>query len=459
MQTSQDTIAAIATAPGQAGIAVVRVSGPDSLAIADALFCGTPPPPSQRPDRCFLYGHVRYPAEEQTADLDEVILLIYRAPHSYTREDVVEIQGHGGHTCARRILRAVLQAGARPAEPGEFTKRAFLNGRIDLLQAEAVADLIRARSERAAAAAIEQLEGRLSSEIGNIYDDLLQVAGDVEASLDFTEDELPGATMPMLLARVDAGIEKLDTLLATWEEGRLLREGAKVAICGRPNVGKSTLLNRWVGTERAIVTDTPGTTRDTIEEQVVLNGIPLRLIDTAGLRESECHIEQQGVKRTQTVMDQADVIVYMLDASKPLGPEEVAALDNLRSDRVIAVLNKTDLPERTRAEQVPVKSVVSCSLLNGIGLQQLFLAVKQQLAPPATDTAHPSISERHRQYVQSALTVLNTSRACLATQEQDQVVPAAALLREGLESLGTLTGRTYTTDILDNIFSRFCIGK
>ena len=457
--SSTDTIAAVATAAGVAGIAIVRISGPESLGIADAVFRGSTRP-SEQPGGTFLHGRVRPAgAAPGGADLDEVILLVYRAPQSYTREDVVEIQGHGGRACAGRILRAALESGARAAEPGEFTRRAFLNGRIDLLQAEAVADLIQARSERAASAALEQLEGGLSSSIGNTYDALLNIAATLEATLDFPEDELPPLTVPDLLKGVEAGARELEQMIGTWGEGHLLREGALVAICGRPNVGKSSLLNRWLGSDRAIVTKTPGTTRDTIEEQVILDGIPLRLVDTAGLRRAECHIERQGVERAQAVMGRADVVIYLVDASQPLCVEDRHAIDALSPTTSVLVLNKTDLGVRIDPKTLPFPAAASCSLLQGEGLAEIAAGVTAVLAPASADTPHAAISERHRQYIQNALNALNECAALLRENGEDHAVLAATEIRTALELLGELTGRSYTPELLNSIFSRFCIGK
>jgi len=458
--TATDTIAAISTAAGKAGIAIVRLSGPDSLPIADRL-CRCPRPPlSQRPANSFVLTHVHVrenPAGEER-DMDEVIVMIYRAPHSYTREDVVEIQGHGGRISAKRILRAVLSEGARLAEPGEFTRRAFLNGRIDLLQAEAVADLVAARSERAASAALEQLDGNLSHLFTNSYNILLAAAGELEATLDFVEEDVAALSLPSITRRLKEVRVLLETALSTWEEGHLLREGALVVICGRPNVGKSTLLNRLLGKDRAIVAETPGTTRDTLEEQFVLGGIPVRLVDTAGLRDSECGVEREGVRRTQVWMERAHIIIYMVDASVDLLDEDRDAVAATPPERCLVLLNKIDLGIRLAPDAFPGRPVVSCSLLDGVSLEDILPRLRDILG--LEDTApHATISERHRSIVHSALNELNDTSRLLAEEREDLHVPAAGSLREALEILGTITGRSYTTELLDNIFSRFCIGK
>ena len=288
------------------------------------------------------------------ANLDEVLLLIMRSPQSYTAEDVIELQGHGGNVAAKRILRRALDAGARMAEPGEFTKRAFINGRIDLLQAEAVLDLVHAGSDRAAAAAIEQLEGKLSCSFNEIYDSLVSVAADLEATLDFPDDELPESTMPELSRRLnDSRILRIGNLISTWDEGHILREGALVVISGKPNVGKSTMMNTLLGRDRAIVSQIPGTTRDTIEERYVLDGIPLRLVDTAGLRETQCEIEQEGVRRARAQLQKADLHLYLVDASTPLDDDDRDHLAALKSEKCVVVLNKSDLGRVVLPDQIP----------------------------------------------------------------------------------------------------------
>ena len=461
MYEQTDTIAAIATAPGEAGIAIVRMSGPDALRIADVVFKGTGDPPSRRADRTFVYGHI--PAEDvgggADVDADEVIMLIYHAPRSYTREDVVEIQGHGGRSCAGRILRRMLAAGARAAEPGEFTRRAFLNGRIDLLQAEAVVDLIRARSDRAAAAAIEQLEGRLSGSFINSYDLLLSAAGDLEATLDFPEDELPVAAMASITSRIKKAVRELEGLLETWEEGHILREGVLVVISGKPNVGKSTLLNRLLGKARAIVTDTPGTTRDTIEEQLIIQGVPVRLIDTAGIRESDCLIEQEGIERARASVRDADLSLHIIDASGPLEADERQEIDELVKGRGLIVLNKTDLGKLVTSSDFPGHRVIQSCLLRGEGLADIRKAILEGIGVASEAPPHPVISERHRRIVQHTLNELNACIEILEVGGESDAVPAATILRSALEQLGTATGRVYSDDLLDDIFSRFCVGK
>ena len=449
-----DTIAAIATPPGEGGVGIVRISGPQVWPIADAVFQPMDRQPvSQREHGTFVYGKV---IEDGGDEIDTGLALIMRAPKSYTCEDVVEIQGHGGAVGMRRILRRVLQAGARMAEPGEFTKRAFLNGRIDLLQAEGIFDLIRARSDRAASAAMEQMEGKLSRHFGIIYDAFLEVAANLETTLDFVEDELPDDVFSGIADLLDRTFLSLDNLLDTWDEGRLLREGARVVILGRPNAGKSTLLNALLGFDRAIVSSTAGTTRDTIEEGYVLDGIPLRITDTAGLRETDCEIEAEGIRRAEAHSQEAHLSVYLVDASQPLHEEDQVRLRKIDPERSIVVLNKVD-----RGRQLQGVDGVEASLISGEGVEELKRAMAAALERDANLQAppHAVISERHRHLLILAHKEARQARDFLNRDVEENAVLATEHLRSALEYLGQVTGRVYHEELLDSIFSRFCIGK
>ena len=449
-----DTIAAIATAPGEAGIAVIRVSGPVSLSIADRVFQCNGPLPSQRPAQSFAYGHV-VDAREQV--VDEAILLIYRAPRSYTREDTVEIQSHGGRVAARRVLQAVLDAGARPAEPGEFTRRAFLNGRIDLLQAEATADLIRAQSDRAATTAIEQLEGDLSRSFNDVYDIFISAAADLEATLDFSEDELPPEVLLNIKDRISAGETRLKQLAATWEEGRLLREGALVVIAGQPNAGKSTLLNALLGSNRAIVTEIPGTTRDSIEEQLILDGIPIRLVDTAGLRETECRIEREGVQRAQTLIEQADLVLYVMDGAQGATDADQQIIKTLSPKKTLLVMNKQDIGPCALPENLNPFTAVKACLLNGTGLPDIQQHISHLIGTHAMVQQHAAISTRHQHAIKQALAHLEECHKKLKVVEH--IILGANSLRQATDIIGEITGRIYYDELLDMIFKKFCVGK
>jgi tRNA modification GTPase len=455
VNSASDTIAAIATAPGEAGISIVRISGAQSLDAADKILTCEKPLPSQRPAGTFVHGFIR----TEGRDVDEVIVLIYRAPHSYTREDVVEIQGHGGRMSATRILRTVLNNGVRLAEPGEFTKRAFLNGRIDLLQAEAVIDLVRAQSDRAAQAAVDQLEGRLSADVTSLYNVLLNVAGDVERSLDFDEGDLPETMMRDIAGRLNTATSEAERMLATWQEGRLLREGALVVISGKPNVGKSTLMNLLLGSDRAIVADMPGTTRDTIEEHLVIDGVPLRLVDTAGLRETDSVVEQEGVRRARASIAKADINIHVLDASQPLCGEDRNHIELADGMKCLALLNKMDLGMRIEDEDLPICSAIRCCLLKGKGLTEVREAISNKLHLRRSAPAHAVISERHRQLIQSALNDMNDARRLLASADSESIAVVAQDLRLALESLGEIVGLVYSNTLLNNVFERFCLGK
>lgn len=448
-----DTIAAIATASGAAGIAVIRLSGSASLSIADAIVDCAGMPPSQRPGSTFVHGRIVTAQRE----IDEAIVLVFRAPHSYTREDVIEIQCHGGTAAAQRLLQTVLQAGARMAAPGEFTRRAFLNGRIDLVQAEAVADLIRARSDRAAAAAIEQLEGRLSDAVNHLYDQLLATVADLEASLDFEDNALPASVLDNVSSGLTTAQNDIQQLLDTWREGHLLRDGARVVIAGQPNVGKSTLMNCLLGKARSIVTHLPGTTRDTIEETLVLGGIAIRLIDTAGLRNTSCLVERQGVTRATDSIQQADLVLYLVDASPSVIPVDQATLDTLDPQQTIIVQNKCDLINDAPSFPDKRYRTVACSATQQIGIETLRHVLRTTLGQLDTPP-HAVISERHYALLHDAHGRIGEASR-IAAEDESLLVPAVDLLRNALDMLGTITGRTYTAELLDTIFSRFCIGK
>jgi len=450
-----DTIAAIATPPGPGGVGIVRVSGPRAWQIADGIFQSLEKPSAAK-GGTFLHGKV---IAADGAEIDEALCLIFRAPKSYTGEDTIEIQGHGGPVVLKKILRRCLDAGARMAEPGEFTKRAFLNGKLDLVQAEAVADLIHAQSDRAAKAALEQLEGGLSKKFNALYDGLMATAADIETTLDFVEDELPDDVFPNLGKKLDESFRQLEDLLATWDEGRLLREGARVVIMGRPNAGKSTLFNALLGHDRAIVTELPGTTRDILEETFVLDGVPLRILDTAGLRETECLIEQEGIRRARAHSAAADIAIYLIDSSQPVSPEDGLHLGKLNPASTVVILNKADKKITNNQYSITNIQMVETSLIKGAGIAEVKAAVAVKLGGVSHTPAHAVISERHRDLLETARIELEQARERIAEGGELGAAPAAEHLRAALEALGQVTGRVYHNELLDNIFSRFCIGK
>jgi len=453
-----DTIAAVITPPGEGGVAVIRISGPRSHQIADQLFICSPPLPSRRPENTFVYGKI----QDQGQHLDEGLLLIWRAPRSYTCEDVVEFQCHGGSAVASRVLRACLECGARPADPGEFTRRAFLNGRIDLLQAEAVMDLVRSHSERARAAALQQLEGGLSATFNRLYDELMLVAAQVEATLDFPEDELPESVPVTIRAEINRLSGEIEELLKTWNEGHVLRDGALVVLSGKPNVGKSTLLNALLGHDRAIVSEIPGTTRDSIEAEYILEGIPLKLVDTAGLRDSGDVIEQAGIRRTLSYLEKADLHVHVIDLAQPADTETLGFFKLLDPKKSVLVCNKTDQPRLFHVEQWPPVQRVETALSLHQGVPELKKALKTLLSASIDLSARPHavISERHRLSLLDVLSELSSLRELLEDSVmEERLVLAVPGLRQALITLGEVTGREYHEDLLNQIFSSFCIGK
>ena len=373
-----DTIAAIATPLGEGGIAVVRISGPNSLSIADASFRPvgkTSRAPSLAPTHTIHFGKI----VRQGRILDEVLLAVMRAPRSFTREDVVEITCHGGLLPAKLVLDTILQNGARLATPGEFTRRAFLNGRIDLAQAEAVADLIHSRTELALAAANEQLAGKLSQRINLLRDDLMKTLAHVEAHIDFPDEDIAPHTREKLIGQLESAVVFIDQLLSTADEGRILRHGIRAAIIGRPNVGKSSLLNQLLGHDRAIVSPIPGTTRDTIEETANIRGIPVNFIDTAGLREASDAIEVEGIRRSRGALANAEIILHVLDAAEPLTAADKTFLHEFAQKKRILIRNKSDLPIRLQLPPGDVAVDVCC--LTGKGIEEIKDAIKEKYGP------------------------------------------------------------------------------
>lgn len=438
-----DTIAAIATAFGEGAVALLRLSGPRAQEIADGLWTGKHPVASL-PSRQATLGALRENGEK----LDDVLLTVFRAPNSYTGEDVVEIACHGGILVTRTILGALLRAGARAAEPGEFTRRAYRHGKLDLTQAEAVMDVVRAQTSLALRAAREQLGGALGARIRGARAALLETQAQIEATLDFPEEDIAPETGAILRARVAGVLADARALLATARQGRVLREGLRTVIFGEPNVGKSSLLNRLLGFERAIVSARPGTTRDVIEETIVLQGIPVRLLDTAGLRESDDEIEQAGMERTRRAVDGADLVLHVVDASRP-------APDFTPESRTILVLNKCDLgedPSWTGLGDVRI----SCS--TGEGLEALGAAIADRaLHGAAQEDWAISINARHQACLERATAALQSALGGLDTQRSLDLV--AEDLRAGMEAIGDIVGRPDTEDLLGLIFGQFCIGK
>ncbi len=462
LPSSDDTIVAIATPLGTGGVALLRLSGPEALAIVNITLV-TKHGHSFRnlSDRRAHYGFIRDPRTGES--LDEVLVTVMRGPASYTAEDVVEIGCHAGTAAASAILDLMLRQGARLAEPGEFTKRAFLNGRIDLAQAEAVCGLVEARTQASLRTAVHQLRGGLSREIDGIVDTLVKTTAVLEASLDFPEEELDLPEMRDILDELAAVRSHMERLICSYARGRIFREGVTTLLVGKPNVGKSSLFNALLNEDRAIVTETPGTTRDSIEESVNLAGVPFNLVDTAGIRRTGDHIEVLGLRRTTLLLDTADLVLFLIDASSPLTQEDLDVLPHLHGTAVIAVLNKTDLPAAVGAADVtavlPDTPVLKVSALLRTGIDDLKRAMREPVLSGMDAKAEsPTITAaRHKEAIARARDALD--RALQQLQAGQPAELAIVDLREAMHALGTITGRTVSAEVLDEIFSSFCIGK
>ena len=458
-----DTIAAIATARGEAGIGIVRISGALALTIAAEVFRSPRGvSPTQLSTHTLTYGHV-VDANASNEIIDEVLLGVMHAPRTYTGEDIVEFNCHGGTIPLTAVLDVVVKNGARIAEPGEFTKRAFLNGRLDLAQAEAVAELIASKTDLSRKIAVEALAGKLSDTVNELNDRLAALLAEIEASIDFPEEDLDFMKVEAQLQTARAVQNDLTILLETATEGRLITQGVNVAILGKPNVGKSSLLNALVGTTRAIVTDIPGTTRDTIEEMINIGGIPLKLIDTAGMRHTDDIIELQGVERSKVVLDRAELLLLMFDASQPLNDADLELLKTAQSSRAILILNKMDLPVVTSPTALlvhcPKKRVVETAIPDGKGLDKLKASVSEELLGGELVIGESPIvtNARHQEALRRANEGLNYAIESLENGMPPELI--AVDLRISLDGLGDIVGKTTTEDILDRIFSQFCVGK
>jgi len=455
MNTS-DTICAVSTPPGEGGIGIIRISGNKAIEIAQEVFrARTSAKPEQQAPRSMYYGHV---IEPRTGEIvDEALMTVMHTPATYTREDVVELNCHGGMMPLRRTLSLVIAAGARQAEPGEFTKRAFLNGRIDLAQAEAVMDIISAKSEAGSRAANELLLGKLSFEIAALQNELISLMASIEVAIDFSEEDietLPPASLESGMAGVLDGIAKLRS---TYDYGRIVRDGYAVAIVGRPNVGKSSLLNALCRRDRAIVTEIPGTTRDVLEEYLNIDGVPVRILDTAGIRHSHDLVEREGVRRSLAALEAADLVLFVLDGSQALTDEDRALFENIAGKKAVAVINKADLPRAVEAFQEPSRQVhVSCK--TEAGLIDVRTAIAEALQQGIGIREHAwAVNQRHKTALDQARSSLDKSLASVSAGLSPEFI--AVDLRDALDSLGTIIGTTYTEDILERIFTDFCIGK
>ncbi|NBD25053.1 tRNA uridine-5-carboxymethylaminomethyl(34) synthesis GTPase MnmE [Paenibacillus glycinis] len=457
----QDTIAAISTAVGEGGIAVIRVSGPEAVQ-ACASYFRSKSNMAEADTHTVHYGHIVDPATGET--VEEILLTIMRGPRSFTAEDVVELSTHGGVVAVKRVLELLLRSGEiRLAEPGEFTKRAFLNGRIDLTQAEAVIDLIRSKSDRAFSVALKQSEGMLSKKVKALRHGLIELLAHIEVNIDYPEHDVESMTSSYIRNRCGEACAEIDRLLKTAAEGKILREGIVTAIVGRPNVGKSSLLNALVQENKAIVTDIPGTTRDVIEEYITLGGIPLRLLDTAGIRETSDVVERIGVERSRSALEEADLILLVLNANESLHPDDLELMQKLSGRPVVVLLNKTDLPvvlDIAEVEkQFPSDAIVRLSVLKEQGLDELESVIKRMFFGGELESADLTYVSNVRH-----IALLNQARQSLvdAIEATEIGIPIDIVqidVRTAWEQLGEMIGDSVAESLIDQIFSQFCLGK
>lgn len=454
-----DTIAAISTPPGEGAIAIIRLSGPEAIQIADRIFYAKNSL-SEAESHTIHYGHIKEDGEV----IEEVMVTVMRAPRTFTREDVVEINAHGGIVSVNRVLQLLLRNGANLAEPGEFTKRAFLNGRIDLSQAEAVMDLIRAKTDRAMGVAIRQMDGNLSRLIRNLRQEILDALAQVEVNIDYPEyDDVEEMTQRMLLEKTELVRASVEQLLQTASQGKILREGLATAIIGRPNVGKSSLLNQLIQEEKAIVTDIAGTTRDIIEEYVNVRGVPLRLIDTAGIRETEDIVEKIGVERSRKALADADFILLVLNQNEELTVEDEALFEAAAGHNYVVVLYKTDLETKLDINRVRELAgenpIVSTSLVNDEGLEALEEAIKTLFFAGDIDAGDATYvsNVRHIALLHQALEALNGVTTGIQLGMPVDIVQID--MTRAWDLLGEITGDSVQDELLDQLFNQFCLGK
>ncbi|WP_019120835.1 tRNA uridine-5-carboxymethylaminomethyl(34) synthesis GTPase MnmE [Brevibacillus massiliensis] len=455
-----DTIAAIATPMGEGSIAVIRVSGSQSIEIVDKIYRGKHKL-STVDTHTIHYGKIIDPETDEV--IEEVLVSVMKAPKTFTREDVVEVSCHGGLMSVQRVLELILNAGARLAEPGEFTKRAFLNGRIDLAQAEAVMDFIRSKTDRAMKVAFSQVEGKLSRLIRALRQHLLEAMAHIEVTLDYPEHDVEAVTHNFLLGKCEEVQSEIHRLLQTAKQGKILREGLSTAIVGKPNVGKSSLLNSLVQEEKAIVTDVAGTTRDVIEEYVNVRGVPLHLIDTAGIRETEDIVEKIGVEKSRRILQQADLVLLVLNYNEPLTSEDYAIFEAVQGLNVIVIVNKTDLPQHLDLDEVkkhfPQQPLVMTSAKQETGIDQLEEAIAhifftgragQEDLTYVSNARHIHLLRQAEQTVQDAIRGI---------EEQMPIDMVQIDIKRAWELLGEVIGESAGEDLLDQIFSQFCLGK
>lgn len=455
-----DTIAAISTPVGEGAIAIVRMSGDEAISIADRIFRGKKSL-TEVPTHTIHYGFLEDPKTEER--IEEVMVSVLRAPKTFTREDVVEINCHGGVVSVNRVLQLVLREGARLAEPGEFTKRAFLNGRIDLSQAEGIMDLIRAKTDKAMNVALKQVEGRLSQRIRRLRQTLVEAIANVEVNIDYPEYDAESVTLAKLTEQVTEVKEEIEKLLRSAKEGKILREGIQTAIVGRPNVGKSSLMNSLVQENKAIVTDIPGTTRDVLEEYVNIRGVPLRLIDTAGIRETEDIVEKIGVERSRQVLKEADLVLLVLNSAEQFTEEDEALFHAIEGLEAIIVLNKTDLKQKIDEKRVEElakgRPIIRASLLKDEGIDELEEAISRLFFEEGVETTEMSYisNARHIVLLERAKAAIDEA---LESAEMEMPVDIVQIdVTRAWELLGEIIGENVHDGLLDQLFSQFCLGK
>lgn len=457
-----DVIAAISTPAGSGGIGIVRMSGNGAIDVADKIFksakgyCL-----KDRKSHTISFGHIVNPLNGETAD--EVLVSVMKAPNTYTKEDVVEINCHGGFSAVNKVLEICINNGARHAQEGEFTKRAFLNGRIDLSQAEAVIDIINSKTDLSRQSAVNQLEGSLKNKMNSLRDELLTTIATIEAAIDYPEHDIEEETYRILYEKTTGLIKQVDTLLETADKGKIIREGISTAILGKPNVGKSSLLNALLREERAIVTDVPGTTRDTVEEYVNIGGVPVKIIDTAGIRDTDDTVEKIGVEKSRKIAEEADLILMLADISRPFDDEDEEILSIIKGRKAIVILNKTDLEPvldiKTAFKDIDESSIISISAKTGEGIDDLTKRLKDMFFGGEIEINNNVVisNVRHKNSLFAAKQSLEKALNTIDIRMPEDFVSMD--LKEAYDHLGEITGDSIEEDLLDKIFSQFCLGK